>query len=249
MLAVNHSLSTTPMRCIVVDDEEYTIDHMVEIIGKVPSLELVQTFIKPSEALLFLQVNKIDLVFIDIEMPKLTGVEFIQLAGTQYKYIITSAYPKYAVEGFNLETVDFLHKPFRFERFLKAVHKAQQQIENAENMANNPVIFVKSAGKLKAILLADICWIESLRNSITINTEADRFTSSLTITDIENQLSPTLFTRVHKSFIIANSHINIIDKDTIGISCHTQKVIPIGDLYRKNLTHFIENKIIKKISK
>ena len=237
------------MRCIVVDDEEFTIDHMVEIIGKVPSLELVHTFTNPSEALLFLQANQIDLVFIDIEMPTLTGIEFIQLAGTQQKYIITSAYPKYAIEGFNLETVDFLHKPFPFDRFLKAVHKAQHLIENAKK-ATNPVIFVKSEGKLKAVALADICWIESIRNSITINTETDRFTSSLTITDIENQLPPTLFTRVHKSFIIANSHIDVIDKDSVSIRCSDPpKAIPIGDLYRKHFIHVIENRIIKKPTK
>lgn len=238
------------MKCIVVDDEEFTIDHMVDNIGKVPFLELVRTFTNPSEALLFLQDNQIDLVFIDIEMPMLTGIEFIQLAGKQQKYIITSAYTKYAIQGFDLETVDFLHKPFRFERFLKAVSKAQHLIETTENLAINPVIFVKSEGKLKAIALADICWIESFRNSITINTQANRFTSSLTITDIEKQLPSTLFTRVHKSFIISNSHIDIIDKDSVSVRCSNPlKAIPIGDSYRKNFSQAIENRIVKKVTK
>lgn len=247
MLASDHSLNSINMRCIVIDDEEFAIDYMVSLISSAPTLELVSTFTDPTQALSFLNDNQVDLVFIDIQMPTMTGIEFIQMADTQQKYIITSAYTEYAIQGFDLEIIDFLSKPFPFERFLKAVNKAQHVIENIEV---DPVIFVKSEGKLKSIKLADICWIESFRNSITINTQTNQFNLSLTISDFERRLPNTLFTRVHKSYIIANSHIDVVYRDNVSVRCTVPvKLIPIGEFYRKKFSQVIEDRVVRKPTK
>lgn len=239
------------MTCIVVEDEEFAIEHMESIIKKVPYLELKKTFVDSSEALSYVRDNPVDLIFLDIEMPYINGVEFIQLAGNKHKYVVTSAYPQYAVKGFELDVVDFLHKPFAFDRFLKAVQKVQQQIDQSErSIVESDFMFVRTNKILQAVYYADICWIESYRNSINIHTDSATINSGVTISDTESRMPPTLFTRIHQSFIIANSRISMINKDSVSIRCNDQlKEIPIGESYRKNFIQRIESKIIKKSGK
>ena len=237
------------MTCIVVEDEEFAIEYLESLITKVPYLELKETFTDSTEALLYLRENPVDLVFLDIQMPKLNGVEFIQLAGNKPKYVFTSAYPQYAVKGFELDVIDFLEKPFSYDRFLKAIQKVLQQIDQLEK-GSVDFMLVKKNNQLQAVNYADICYVESYRNTIIIHTDSGSIDSVVTISDTENKLSPSLFTRIHKSYIIANSHILIVDKDAVTVRCGNQpKVIPIGVSYRKTFIQSLDPKIIKKPGK
>lgn len=237
------------MTCIIVEDEEFAIEYLESLITKVPYLELKKTFTTPVEALLYLRDNPVNVVFLDIQMPKLNGIEFIQLAGNKPKYIFTSAYPQYAVKGFELDVIDFLEKPFSYDRFLKAIQKVLQQVDQLEKGPED-YMFVKKSNQLQAVNYADICYVESYRNTIIIHTDSSSIDSVVTISDTENKLPPSLFTRIHKSYIIANSRISIIDKETVTIRCGNQlKVIPMGDSYRKTFIQSMDPKIIKKSGK
>ncbi|GAB4016102.1 LytTR family DNA-binding domain-containing protein [Spirosoma migulaei] len=238
------------MTCILVEDEEFAIQHMKTLINKIPFLELRHSFTDPSEAVRYLQENTIDLVFLDIEMPNylINGIEFIKIMGYGHKYILTTAYSQYALQGYELDVVDFLHKPFSFDRFLKAVQKALERIERLTTESNSDLfIYIKSEGKLQAVYFAEICWIESERNHISIFTETDRIVSTLAISTIEIQLPTSQFKRVHKSYIIAKDKVIAINKGKIHIRRKDQvKEIPIGESYRKSFALFLDPNVIKK---
>lgn len=241
------------MTCIILDDEEISVTQLRRYIEKIPTLMLKAYFTDPNEALLYLEKEKVDLVFLDMEMPNcaIDGLDFVRIMGDSQNYIFTTAYPEYALRGFEYNAIDFLHKPFSFERFTKAVQKARQLIgqsgKKADSEADETYTYVRVEGKLQRVDFDDICWIESERNGIWFCTEANRFASSLTIGDIDNRLPKNQFVRVHKSFIIAINKAEIINKDTICIRRQDKlHEIPIGDAYRKEFILSIENKIMKK---
>lgn len=238
--------------CIIVDDEEMAVHHLVKYIAKVPFLEMKQYFTDPSKAIVYLESHSTNLVFVDIEMPNFSidGMDFIKIMGNSQNYIFTTAYPEYALPSYNYNAIDFLHKPFSFERFLKAVQKAKTLIGNSiqENVTDTDgYTYVRVEGKLQRIDFTEICWVESERNTITIFTETNRFNSLLSISDIETRLPSNQFARIHKSYIIATNKAVIIDKDTVSIRRQSQlKVIPIGEAHRKNFIQSIDAKIIRK---
>ena len=240
------------MTCLILDDEEISVDQLRRYIEKVPTLLLKAYFTDPNKALLYLEKEKVDLIFLDMEMPNyaIDGLDFVQIIGDSQHYIFTTAYPQYALPSYEYNTVDFLHKPFSFERFTKAIQRAKQLLggSNKEEPAEaTNFTYVRGEGKLQRVDFDELYWIESERNGIWFNTETNRFSSTITISDIEARLPQNQFTRIHKSFIIAINKVEIINKSTICIRRHGKlHEIPIGEAFRKEFITSIENKIMRK---
>lgn len=224
------------LKCIIIDDEKPTIDHLIRYIKKVPFLEVIATFTDPTEAIKALENKafKVDFAFVDIIMPnaEIDGIDLIQIVGSRISYILTTSYPQYAVQGFNHQVVDFLHKPYSFERFMQAINKVKEKHQPIESN----FLFVKKSKKNDLIIkipISGIYWIESDRNYISIFTIDERITIVSTIKDIEAKLPAHLFSRVHKSYIVSNEKIELISNNQITLKkTNIEKVIPIGESYK-----------------
>lgn len=237
------------IRCLIIDDKPLAIDILTEYIKKINFLELVATTTNPIEGLTIIREQKIDLVFLDIQMPELTGLQFMKIAGKQCRIILTTAYSEYALDGFENDVIDYLLKPIAFDRFYRAAEKAlhilttDNKIQSAEinKNADEPkqaeYLFVKTEHRIQKINLRDILFIESLQNYININTPEGRILSLQTLKKIEEQLPPKEFMRVHKSFIVALRHITSIERSRITIGT---QVIPVGDNYREGFYKLVE---------
>lgn len=237
------------LRCIAVDDEPLALDIIEDYVSKVPFLELVLRTENAIEALQMVQNGNIDLVFLDIQMPDLTGIQFLKIAGGKANYILTTAYSQYALESYDLNVSDYLLKPIAFDRFYKAVEKVNNQFkvnEPAEVGAlqgtPNPVqdfIFVKTEHKIQKIQLEDILYIEGLKDYISIFTKTERVITLQNMKKMEETLPNIQFIRVHKSYIISLDKIESIERSRISIC---GKTIPIGDTYRDEFFKRIGNK-------
>ena len=239
-----------PIRCLAVDDEPLALQLLEDYISKVPYLTLVGTTSKVLDALSLVQQDKVDVVFLDIQMPDLTGMQFLKLTQGKCKAIMTTAYPQYALEGYEYEVIDYLLKPISFERFLKAVQKAAGYFnENtAETLVLPPsvleqkttvapdFIFVKVEHKIKKINLSDILYIEGLKDYVSIYTKTERILSLQTMKKTEESLPAKSFLRVHKSYIVAIDKIDFIEKQRIFIG---KMVIPVGDSYKDELMRVV----------
>lgn len=245
------------IRCLAVDDEPLALDILANYINQLPSLTLVGTCTDALEALSLIQQGKIDLVFVDIQMPSLTGIQFLRVVNGKCKAILTTAYSEYAMEGYELDVIDYLLKPISFERFLKAVQKASSRFQT-EPIINNPVIeipkpveakpvvteqqldfiFVKTEYKIIKLNLSSILYIEGLKDYVSIYTSEERILSLQTMKKMEELLPSSRFVRVHKSYIVSLDKINSIERQRISIGRST---IPIGDSYYKDFTRLIGN--------
>ena len=242
------------IRCLVVDDEPLAIDILEDYISKIPFLSLTKSFQNPIEALSEVQEGNIDLVFLDVQMPELTGIQFLKIANGKCKVILTTAYPQYALEGYELNVLDYLLKPIAFDRFYKAAQKAKESICNipaaavsvevlppAPQTIINDFIFVKTEYKIQKIYLNDILFIEGLKDYISIYTKNDRIITLQSMKKIDEALPDHLFVRVHKSYIVALDKIESIERSRIAIA---DKIIPIGDTFREYFFKMIEDKNI-----
>jgi two-component system LytT family response regulator len=248
------------LKCIAVDDEPLALDIIEDYISKVPFLELVKRTENAIEALQLVQAGGIDLVFLDIQMPDLTGIQFLKIANNKASYILTTAYSQYALESYDLNVSDYLLKPIAFDRFYKAVEKVHNQHKTAVEPAPvvpvpavapvpspaavQPVqdfIFVKTEHKIQKIELDDILYIEGLKDYISIYTKTERIITLQNMKKMEETLPSHEFIRVHKSYIIALDKIESIERSRITIC---GKIIPIGDTYRDEFFKHIENKNI-----
>ena len=234
------------LRCLVVDDEPLAIKLLEDHISSVPFLSLVQTYTNPLEALVSINSNPVDLIFLDIQMPQLNGIQFMKLLQNRAQVIITSAYQEYAIEGFEHNVVDYLLKPIAFERFYKAVEKAYS-LKNPNSTVAKPeelhpttggYIFIKVETKMVRVELDDIYYIEGLKNYVSIYTKTQRIVTLQVMKQLEEVLPPNRFVRVHKSFIVALDKINVIERQELHIK---DQIIPIGNTY---LDHF--NKLLEK---
>jgi len=242
------------IRCLAVDDEAPALLILADYIGQLPFLTLVGTTTNPIEALTMVQQGQVDLVFLDIQMPKLTGLQFLKLAGNRCKVILTTAYPEYALEGYENDVVDYLLKPISFERFFKAAQKALALLPGptpapamaplAASGAAAPVplaaahMFVKGESKNKFLRInyADILYIEGLSNYVSIHLPAQRVVTYQTLKELAETLPQPPFLRVHKSFIVSLDKIRMVDGNTIYIQ---DKQIPVSDTYREQLYRLI----------
>jgi len=224
--------------CLIVDDEPMARDVLRRYIEKIPTLGLVGECSNAIDALVFLQNNKVDLVFLDIRMPELLGTEFVRSLRNPPKIIFTTAFKEYALDGFELEAVDYLLKPVRFERFLKAVNKAFPKKDIAElpngineRKTGSDFIYLRVDRKLVKIILADILYIESARDYVKVFTKEKTFITRQTISSIEAMLSGNEFVRIHRSYIIAINKIRSLTNELVEIGATE---LPIGKLYKNN---------------
>jgi len=238
------------INCIIVDDEQHAIDILDHYVKQTPHLQLVASFTNPIEALQLLGQQKIDLVFLDIQMPELSGIDFIKTIQGKSKVILTTAYSEFALEGYDLYVVDYLMKPIRLPRFLAAVQKAVQQLnagnEKAPEAAEDDYIFVKteSKGKLLKINLADIDFIESMKNYMVIHIGGQKTFVYTSMKELEERLPKKQFIRVHKSFIIPISRITGIEGNLLRLKNVTAEIL-IGENYKAELMEIIRGKMIQ----
>ncbi|HEY2583675.1 MAG TPA: LytTR family DNA-binding domain-containing protein [Mucilaginibacter sp.] len=245
------------IRCLVVDDEPLALQILEDYISKIPFLQLIKATTNPIEALTLVQEGNVDLVFLDVQMPELTGIQFLRISNGKAKVILTTAYPQYALEGYELDVIDYLLKPIAFDRFFKSVQKAQSILQPhsaaaAKSMQAEPVqqpqqdflsdfIFVKTEHKIQKVYLNDILFIEGLKDYISIFTPAERIITLQNMKKMEDALPPRHFTRVHKSYIVSINKIDSIERSRIFIK---DKIIPVGDTYRDEFFKIIDGKNI-----
>lgn len=240
------------INCIIVDDEPHAIEVLDHYVKQTPYLHLVASFTNPIEALQLLGQRKIDLVFLDIQMPEISGIDFIKAIQGKSKVILTTAYSEFAMEGYDLYVVDYLLKPIRLPRFLVAVQKAVEQINSLHEISSpleidaGDYIFVKteSKGKLLKINLADIDFIESMKNYVAIHRSGQKTLVYTTMKELEERLPKKQFLRVHKSFIIPISRITGIEGNLVRLKNVTAEIL-IGENYKAELMEIIRGKMIQ----
>lgn len=224
--------------CLIVDDEPLACDIIEEYLSRIEGYEVVAKCSSALQAFSILSKNKIDLLFLDIQMPKLTGIEFLKSLHNPPKVIFTTAYSEYAIEGYELDVVDYLLKPISFERFLRAIDKASKQLVVAaqgapavsqQSATAEPYIYVREDKITQKIFLSEMLYIESQGNYVKIVCSERVVTSYSSISLIEEKLPEAKFLRVHRSFIVATDKITAFSGTTIMIGKHQ---IPIGRSYK-----------------
>ncbi|MAE86885.1 MAG: DNA-binding response regulator [Flammeovirgaceae bacterium] len=225
------------IKCIAIDDEPLALEKLVDYIEQVPFFELMGSFENGLEALVFLQDNDIDLIFLDIQMPQILGTQLVQVLTKKPQIIFSTAYSEYAVDGFELDVTDYLLKPLNFRRFLQASQKALQRAKSQEGSKEVVVpdlvknyVFVKTENRLVKVVLDEILYIEGLKDYLSIYTQSDRILTLQSFAELQSQLSSD-FIRIHKSYLIPISKIDEIEKSRLRIG---DKFLPIGETYRKS---------------
>ena len=228
--------------CIAVDDEPLALEILSDYISKVPFLDLLATFDNALEALQYAAQHPIGLVFLDIQMPDLNGIQWLKSLTQRPEVIFTTAYDKYAVQGFELSALDYLMKPIPFERFLLAANKAYKKFEKTslaapvQETAEKEVdfIFIKSEYHIEKLLLQDLLYVEGMKDYLSFQLIKGKVLSLMNFSQAEALLPERSFVRVHKSFMVAIKHIETIERNRIRIG---DKIIPVGETYKD---HFYE---------
>jgi DNA-binding LytR/AlgR family response regulator len=234
------------MRCIIVDDEPVALKILREFTSQVNYLELAGEFDTAVKTEIYLRNNTADILFLDIEMPKLTGLEFLKRTAVKPLVILTTAYPEYALEGYELDIIDYLLKPIPFSRFLKAVQKAKEYIELRDAATPHPFssgLFVRSERRIEKIELKDILYIESMGNYVNIYTENKKIIAYLTMKGLESQLPSSEFIKIHQSFLVSFSRISAIEGNNIKVK---DKLLPISRNFRDAVMQVIEQRMLKR---
>jgi len=231
-------------KCIIVDDEPPATRILKNYVEKVSFLEETGIFNDSLKALEFLNSNKVDVIFLDIQMPQLTGLQLSKIISRDVKVIFTTAYPDFALEGFELNAVDYLLKPIAFERFYQAVSKLNSEVKT-EVVTTNPTefIFVKTDGKNKfqKVILNDILHVESLQNYVCVHTSKQQIITHSSLKNVVESLPEKDFIQIHKSYVIALKHIESTDNFSVFIN---DKELPIGATFKEAFFDKIEkNKI------
>jgi DNA-binding LytR/AlgR family response regulator len=226
------------LAAIAIDDEPVALDVIKNLSAKIPFIELKATFTNAFEAIDFLRKEKIDLLFLDIKMPDISGIDFLKSIPNPPMVIFTTAYSEHAVQSFELDAIDYLLKPFSLSRFLKACNKALEQFQlrkkNAD--ASTSSVFVKSGYEQLRVELNDILYAESNGNYIDFVLKDKKITSRLTMSEAEALLPASLFVRVHRSYIVAKKHITKIEKNNIRIN---KTALPVGVNYIHEISKII----------
>lgn len=232
------------LNCLIIDDEEMAIKVIENHLQEFPDIKVIGTFQNPMAALPVIENETIDLVFLDINMPKVSGLDFLRNIKLKPHVIITTAYREFAVESFELNVVDYLVKPIPFARFLKAIDKVNSLIQLEKGIPSEPQtreqphIFLKSNKKLVKVYLNEILFIESLKDYIKIATTVGDFMILKSITAIQEELPPEQFMRIHRSFIISIEKIKALEGNTVETA---NRKIPIGRNYLKDVRKVILN--------
>jgi len=234
------------IRCIIVDDEPVARNILEEFTAQVPFLDLVGQFENAIKAEAFVRGGGVDLIFLDIEMPKLTGLEFLKRLPGKPMAILTTAFPKYALEGYELDIIDYLLKPIAFSRFVKAAGKARDFIDlRGVPQPSSPVtyLFVRSEKRIEKIEYKDILYMESMGNYVNIYTESKKIVAYLTLKGLESQLPAGEFIKIHQSYLVSFSKINAIEGNQLTIK---NKNLPISRNYRDPVMQLVERHLLKR---
>lgn len=234
-------------RCLIVDDEPLAREGLEQYVQKMPGLELSGSCQSAIDALAFLQKEKPDLLFLDIQMPEMTGLELIKALPKPPKVIFTTAYREFAVDGFELNAVDYLVKPISFERFARAVQKVQQHLDAAPNepsKASQDHIFIKSDGQIIKIPVSDIIYAESAKDYVFIYTLSERYMALLPMKQLEENLPNEKFMRVHRSYLVATAAVDRLE----GNYLHIGKIkVPISrSLHEEIYQKVIQGRLLER---
>ena len=230
------------INCIVIDDEPLAISKLTGFIEKVPELKLIRSFDNAIEAIGWLKENPADLIFLDIQMEQLTGIQFLEATRSSCRIIITSAYDQYAIKGFELNVTDYLLKPFSFERFLRAVNKVMDYLRMNSDLkiiSSDPeqFIFVKTEYRLERIDINEILYIEGMKDYLRIVCTGKKIMTLQSFSRLEEILPAKKFCRVHKSFIVAIDKIKSVERGVIVIA---DQRIPVSNTYRESFLQRIK---------
>lgn len=232
------------LRCLIIDDEYLARQYITDYVRKVPYLELKGDYNSPLKAIDQIKARKIDLIFLDIQMPDITGLDFLKTLDKAPFVIITTAYKEYALEGYELNVSDYLLKPFSFERFLKAVNKVlemkekmsgsgkQLSSEQSETTIHDDYIIVRADRKHYKVNYEDLIYIEGQKAYVTFHTSSKRVTALASLKDLEEKLPDKLFIRIHKSYIVSVKKIDSLEGNMIELG---DKHLPIGKSYKKDV--------------
>lgn len=236
------------IRTVIVDDEPLALDILESYIAKIPEIELVGRCINALEANAIIKSVRIDLMFLDIQMPQISGVEFLKTLPNPPAVVLTTAYPDYALEGYELNIIDFLLKPISFDRFVKAVNKASEKLklhssENVKSDVQENFFFIKADKKLVKVNFDDIIYIEGLKDYVIIRCEQNRIITLQTMKSLEDRLPSAVFKRVHRSYIVNLNKITALDGNILEVLEKGQtKILPIGKNYKDELLELIHGK-------
>jgi DNA-binding LytR/AlgR family response regulator len=232
------------MKCIVIDDEPLALGLIADYIRKTPFLEFIEGFTNPFQAIEFLLKTKVDLVFIDINMPELTGIELLKSLPVLPRVIFTTAYSEFGAESYEYNAVDYLLKPVKYDRFLKAVNRAldagagkEVAIDHPDEGPETDYLIIKSGPKKFKILKHDILYIEGAGNYLTFFTLKGRIMALISMSDVLIMLGSESFVRIHKSYIVSLKHIEIIEKHRVIIN---KASLPIGITYREHFSRMMK---------
>jgi two-component system, LytTR family, response regulator len=235
------------INCLVVDDEPIAREGMLEYIEQVEFLHPVAVCKNAIEASSALQNNHVDLVFLDIQMPKITGIDFLKNLSESPLVIFTTAFPEYAIEGYELNVLDYLLKPISFERFFKAVVKAQAYLNlklKHDLITSEPYFFIKSSQKLEKVFIKDILYLEALSNYVILYTKSKKHIVYMSFKGFESQLPRHLFLKIHKSFIVALDAIQTIENNEVVVADH---ILPISKSYRALVMERVGKSLFKRL--
>lgn len=235
------------INCVIIDDEPLAREGLANYVREVDFLNLAGVCENPLELLPLIDNGPVDLIFLDIQMPKMNGIEFLKIMQKPPMVVITTAYPSYALEGFQLNVLDYLLKPITFERFFKAASKARDyhrlltrpQGESSNGAADDDYFFIKCGNKYEKIPFEDILYVEGMQNYVNIYTQKGKFMTILSLKSLEENLDQHTFIRVHKSYIVSVGKIESIDGNEIFIQNHR---IPISRNYRQQVIDQVVNK-------
>ncbi len=227
------------LTCIIIEDEPLALEKTRDFVLKVPFLQLLETFDNSLAGLAYLNSHKVDLLFLDINMDELSGIELLESSRIESQVIITTAYQEYALKGYELRITDYLLKPFTFNRFLQAVNKAQENINQRAEGKKPDFIFVKTENRLEKIMINEIVYIEGMRDYLRIHTTGKKIMTLQSFSELEQLLPSSLICRVHKSYMVSINKIESIERNRIKIA---DQFIPISDTYKDQFLQHIGGK-------
>lgn len=232
------------MNCIIIDDDKLSTKIIAEFVEKTDELNLIGTYENAVDGINYLNgksTEQIDILFLDIEMPEMTGMDVLKTLNVLPQVIIYSSQEKYALESYEYNVTDYLLKPVTYPRFLKAINKVKEKDEKKEDITKSSTeIFIKNNSSLVRVKYEDILWIEALENYVVVNTFRDKYTIHFTMKAISDKMPSDKFVRVHRSFIVNLSKIKVIEDNSVVIKTESgSKVIPIGKSYKDQLMNDI----------
>jgi DNA-binding LytR/AlgR family response regulator len=225
--------------CIIIEDEPLALEKTKDFVNKVPFLNLTATFDNALNGLTYLNNNKVDVLFLDINMDELSGIELLESSKINSQVIITTAYQEYALKGYELHITDYLLKPFTFNRFLQAVNKAQENLNQRSTEKQLDFIFVKTENRLEKIMISDILYIEGMRDYLRIHTSNKKIMTLQSFNELEQLIPAHLVCRVHKSYMVAINKIDSIERSRIKIA---DQLIPVSETYKEAFLQLINSR-------